>query len=73
MDQGWMKVKTAARWVDMSPRTIWAWIAEGLPHVRVRGTVLIKRECLDAWLEAHAGNVNRLDQVVDEILAEVIQ
>ena len=73
MDRGWLKIKSAAQWADMSPKTIRAWLADGLPHVRVRGTILIKRETLDAWLQAHEVTANQLDQVVDEVLAEVIQ
>ena len=50
----WMKVESIADYCDTSRRNVQNWIyKEGLRHIKVKGTVRIKREWLDQWLEAH--------------------
>ena len=71
MNPGWLKIGTAAKYCDVSRRTVRNWLAEdGLPHSRVRGTILISRPALDRWLEDHAAQ-GGIDPVVDGILMEL--
>jgi hypothetical protein len=44
--KGWLKIGSAAKYCDCSPRTIRPWLKCGLKHVRVGGTgaILIKVE-----------------------------
>jgi excisionase family DNA binding protein len=50
----WMKMESIADYCDTSRRNVQNWIyKEGLRHIKVKGTVRIKREWLDQWLEAH--------------------
>ena len=44
-------------------------LCRGLPYSRVRGTILIKQEWLDAYLESfRVEDSNQLDKMVDEVL-----
>ncbi len=48
---GWLRVRSAARYADVSTRTIYTWFKMGLKHSKVRGIMLVKTEWLDKWLE----------------------
>jgi len=67
----WFKVKSAAKYVDMSERTIWNWIKEdGLKHSKHRGTVLIRDRDIDEFLERQTitpHNPDQIGKLVDEI------
>ena len=67
----WGKVPTCARRVDVSERTVWGWIAQGLPHVKVSGTTLIKFSDLDGWLQRHRVERNEVKRVVDDIMEKL--
>ena len=68
--QGWFKAKSAAKYCGVGERTVRAWLKEdGLRSSRVRGTILIKREWLDEFIEQHeVGRRNDLESIVDEIV-----
>ena len=72
-DRGWLRPGEIAVYAGVCGRTVRSWIKQGLPHSRVRGVVLVRREALDAWLECHAvdttQNALRIDQLVAETLA----
>jgi excisionase family DNA binding protein len=68
---GWAKVKTAARYADVSERTLREWLKNGLNHVRLNtGTILINYSWIDTYLEQFktSGHRNEVDQIVDEAL-----
>jgi excisionase family DNA binding protein len=68
---GWLKPKTVPKYyVDVSERTIWTWIKEeNLRHIKVRGTVLIKKIWIDEFLERHeVSSRNELEGIVDEVM-----
>ena len=65
------KVPTCARRVGVSPRTVWTWVGQGLPCVRVGGTTLIKFSDLDAWLQKHRVERNEIKRVVDDIMEKL--
>ena len=69
---GWLKIKSAAKYCDMSDRSLRRWLKEGLRHVRTRsGTVLIKRLWLDEYLEQFEVTENQVEKIVNDVLAEM--
>lgn len=68
--KAWGKVKTIAERSDVSIRTVRTWLNEGLPYSKVRGTILIKFEQLDAFLESYAVSNNEIDRIVEEVLGK---
>ena len=68
--KAWGKVKTIAERSDVSPRTVRTWVREGLPHSKVRGTILIKFEHLDKFLESYSVSSNEVDNIVAEVLGK---
>ena len=68
--KAWGKVKTIAERSDVSPRTVRTWLKDGLPYSKIRGTVLIKFEQLDAFLESYSASNNEIDSIVEEVLGK---
>jgi hypothetical protein len=53
----------------MSERTIRSWLKDGLRHSRLRsGTILIKIEWIDEYLELFEAQENEADSIVDEVV-----
>jgi excisionase family DNA binding protein len=68
---GYGRVKDIATYVSLSPRTVWTWLKQGLRFVKLPGgTVLIRYEWVDQYLEQFADTHNRVDQIVEETLKE---
>jgi hypothetical protein len=68
---GWLRIKSAARYADVSPKTINVWLELGLRRSKVRNIVLIKAAWLDEWLEQfQVGKEKkaRIRGVVNEVL-----
>ncbi len=67
--KGWLKPKAAAEYCDIGERLLRTWLKEeALRSSKVRGTVLIKTEWLDEFLEKHEiGTEKDVDQIVDEV------
>ena len=66
---GWLTVKETAIYCSRSERTIRSWLKEGLRHSRLRsGTVLIKIEWINEYLEGFEAQENELDRIVDEVV-----
>ncbi|MEA3417222.1 MAG: helix-turn-helix domain-containing protein [Thermodesulfobacteriota bacterium] len=68
MNKSWGKVKTIAERSDVSARTVRTWLKEGLPYSKVRGTILIKFDQLDVFLESYSVSDNQIDSIVTEVL-----
>jgi predicted site-specific integrase-resolvase len=67
--QGWCKIKKAAEFSGISERTLRDWLKDGLKCSRLpSGTVLIKYEWLDAYLEAFAAKEDQVDRIVAETM-----
>lgn len=68
--EGWGKIKDAARHAGVSERTVEDWIKQGLKLSRLpTGLRLFKYEWIDEYLEKYMASSNRVDEVVDEIMA----
>ena len=70
--QEWFSKKDAGLYAGKaSPRTVHSWIHErGLRFAKVGGTVLIKKEWLDAFLENHEDK-GQADRIVDETINDL--
>jgi hypothetical protein len=67
--RGWLKVKEAAVYCDMSERAIRSWLKDGLRHSRLAsGTILIKVEWIDEFLGRFEAQENEVDRIVDEVV-----
>jgi hypothetical protein len=75
-DVGYFDLKSLARYSSCSVR----WLrdrlvdpAHPLPHHRVEGKILIKREDFDEWMAGHRiiGPVDNLSDLVDSIVTQV--
>lgn len=72
--KGWLTTKDAAVYCNVSLRTLRKWLAdEGLRFSLIGRKILIKREWLDAFLEAHEATMidQSLDALADQILKKV--
>lgn len=66
---GWGKVNDIAKHVGCSSRTVRKWLAAGLPHSRLpSGTILIKYERSDEYLEGFCVEDQKVDRIVDDVL-----
>ena len=69
MVQGWLRIKDAAKYCGVSPRTLRSWLKAGLRHSRLpSGTILIKAEWIDQFLEAFVVDNQVVDRTVDDIM-----
>ena len=68
----WLKVKHAAQYAGISPRTLRDWLKQGLKHSRMpSGTVLIKTESIDEFIQRFEINENQVDRIVDDVLCNL--
>lgn len=67
----WLKVKEGAQYSHVSERTFRPWLKDGLRHVRLpSGTILLKTEWVDQYLESFAVKEDRVDQIVNETMKD---
>lgn len=68
-DKEWLKLGSVAEYVDASPRTVRKWLKRGLKHSRLQsGTVLVKKEWIDGFLEQFSITNDEADQIVKEMM-----
>lgn len=69
---GWAKVKDIARYMSLSERTVRGLLNAGLRKIRLEtGTILVKYEWADEFLEKYEVQDNEVDQVVNQIMKEI--
>jgi hypothetical protein len=69
--QGWLKANSAAGYAGVSPRTLRTWLRKGLRHSRLStGTILIKCEWIDEYLEGFEVIENRAEDLVNEVFSD---
>jgi len=67
--QGWAKIKRAAKYADISERTVRKWLNKGLKYSRLpTGTILIRYSDVDEFLESFAVDGDQVDRMVDEVM-----
>ena len=66
---GWLNVKKACAYANVSERIFRTWLKEDLRHVRPKhGPILIKAEWIDQYLSGF--EVVKVDNEVDKIVEE---
>ena len=71
---GWGKIKSASEYAGVSPRTLRKWLKRGLKHARLpSGTILIKYDAVDEFLDAFEACDNEVDRIVQKIEKEVFK
>jgi excisionase family DNA binding protein len=66
--EGWGKIKQAAQYAGVSERTFRPWLQQGLRHVRLKsGTILIKFEWIDQFLEGFESTDDEAQRIADEL------
>jgi hypothetical protein len=69
---GWGKVKSIARHMDISERTCRKFLKRGMRHVRLpSGHILIKYSWADQYLEKLEDQTNNVDQIVNQIVSQM--
>jgi len=69
---GWSKIKSAAKYAGISERTMRDWLKDGLKHSRLpTGTILIKFEWVDEYLETFAAKDDRVGKIVAATLRDL--
>lgn len=67
------RVRDASIYSGAGERTVRDWLADGLPHIRVRGgNILIKFDELDAWLSQWRTSGDRTCAIIDSLFEEVV-
>ena len=67
--QGWGKIKKVAEYSGVSERTMREWLKDGLKHSRLpSGTVLIRYEWADQYLESFTAKDDQVDRIVAETM-----
>lgn len=69
-----MKIKNAARYADVSVRTLHTWLKhDNLKYSKVRGMILIKMTDMDSFIESHIEcNIGDIEKIVDESVKGII-
>jgi hypothetical protein len=68
---GWFKPSGAAAYASVSRRQVHYWKGLGLRFVKVGNVCLIKKEWLDAWLEALERGEDRVEQHTKSLVAKM--
>jgi excisionase family DNA binding protein len=72
--EGWASVKSAAEYAGISERTMRDWLGEGLRHSRMpSGMIRIKYQDIDDYIEKFSVDEHKVDRIVDEVFAKVLQ
>lgn len=73
--EGWVKIKSASQYCNLSERTLRSLLKQGLRFSRLpSGTILMKIQWLDQFLEQfEEGDAVEIDRVVDEIRKELAE
>jgi hypothetical protein len=67
----WCKIKKGAEYSDISERTFRDWLKDGLKHARLpSGTILIKYEWIDEFLENYSAKEDLVDKTVNEVMKD---
>ncbi len=65
----WMRPATASQYSDVSVRLIRNWLRDGLPHIKRKGIVLIRRTDLDSYLiQFKVESGSKVDAIVGEVM-----
>jgi predicted site-specific integrase-resolvase len=68
--QGWASVKKAAKYADVSERTMRSWLKKGLKYSRLpSGMIRIQYSAIDEFLKNFTSDeLCKVDAIVDEVM-----
>ena len=73
----WHKLKGIAAQTDYSVRAVREWPKLGLRHSRMpSGTIIVKQEWLDEWLESFEvkpEHPDQVDKIVNDVFADLMK
>jgi len=72
--EGWARVKKAAKYADVSERTMRSWMKDGLRYSRLSSGMIRIRYCaIDDFLKAHqVDERKRVVATVDEVMGDFL-
>jgi hypothetical protein len=69
---GWTKKKGGAKYAGVGERTFHEFLKMGLRHIKLpSGSVLIRYQDIDEFLEQYVVNENTVDNIVDRVLGDM--
>lgn len=69
---GWAKIRKAAQFADVSPRTLRDWLKEGLTYSQMpTGTILIRYSAIDEFISRYEVRKNQIDEIVSEVCKDL--
>ena len=69
--EGWSSIKNAAKYADVSVRTMRRLLKLGLKHSRVSsGMIRIRYSDIDEFFMQYQVSENQIDMIVDEVLRD---
>ena len=67
--EGWGKVREAAAYAGVSPRTLRKWVNQGLAISRMpSGTILIHRDQIDRYISRYKATERKAQKIASEFL-----
>lgn len=72
MTPGWLRIKGACGYCGIQERTLRKWFQQGLRYSKIRGSVFIKLDWLDSFLEGYEVTNNKVSNDVDRITEELL-
>ncbi len=70
--QGWLKIKNAAVYADVSERLFRDWLKQGLRHVKVNGSIRTKPEWIDEFLlNFEAKPDDQVYRIVEQVMDDL--
>ncbi|SPF41455.1 hypothetical protein SBDP1_340014 [Syntrophobacter sp. SbD1] len=72
----YMSLKTLAIYAEVTTRTLQNWKMLGMPYIKVRGSVRVRRHDFDNWLSSFTATentppANQIDDIWRDVVAEV--
>lgn len=68
---GWANIKNAAKYADVSERTLRSWLKEGLKYSKLpSGMIRIRYDAVDAFLGQFEDSQKQVDEIVEKLFNE---
>jgi hypothetical protein len=68
--EGWASIKNAAKYADISVRTMRGMLKRGLKHSRLSsGMIRIRYNDIDEFFMQYQVSENQIDKIIDEVLS----
>ena len=72
--EGWASIKNAAKYADVSVRTMRGLLKRGLKHSRLSsGMIRIRYSDIDEFFKQYQVSENQIDKIVDEVMRDFVR